>query len=71
MARSNKLTHLGSKGDARMVDVSAKPATERGAIAEGRGVMAPKTLELVPKGDAKRGDVPGPAPPALIHPRYA
>jgi cyclic pyranopterin phosphate synthase len=61
VARSNKLTHLGSKGDARMVDVSAKPATERVAIAEGRVVMAPKTLELVLKGDAKKGDVLGAA----------
>ena len=30
------LTHIDAKGEARMVDVSAKPATERTAVAEGR-----------------------------------
>ena len=35
-----KLTHLGKRGEARMVDVSAKAATERVAVAEGRVVMA-------------------------------
>ena len=44
-----------------MVDVSPKPATERVAIAEGRVVMKPATLELVLKGDAKKGDVLGAA----------
>jgi len=44
-----------------MVDVSAKPATERVAVAEGRVVMAPKTLAIVRKGNAKKGDVLGTA----------
>src|ERR1700716_1258998 len=44
-----------------MVDVSAKPATERGAVAEGRVLMATKTLDLVAKGNAKKGDVLGAA----------
>jgi len=57
--RAKKLTHLSGRGEARMVDVSAKPATERVAVAEGRVVMAPKTLEIVRKGDAKKGDVLG------------
>jgi cyclic pyranopterin phosphate synthase len=39
MARAAKLTHLGRGGEARMVDVSAKDATERIAIAEGRVTM--------------------------------
>ena len=56
-----KLTHLGQRGEARMVDVSAKAATERIAVAEGRVVMTRKTLELVLKGDAKKGDVLGAA----------
>src|ERR1041385_7823694 len=56
-----KLTHLGKRGEARMVDVSAKAATERGAVAEGRVVMSAKTLALVLKGDAKKGDVLGAA----------
>ena len=53
------LTHLGTGGDARMVDVSDKPATEREALAEGRVVMTVKTLDLVLEGNAKKGDVLG------------
>ena len=64
--RTKKLTHLGSRGEARMVDVSAKPATERIAVAEGRVIMAPKTLDLVRKGNAEKGDVPGTARIAAI-----
>ena len=59
MARSPKLTHLGKSGEARMVDVSEKRATERVAVAEGRVVMSAATLDLVLKGDAKKGDVLG------------
>jgi cyclic pyranopterin phosphate synthase len=44
-----------------MVDVSAKPATERVAVAEGRVIMQPKTLALIRAGDAKKGDVLGTA----------
>jgi cyclic pyranopterin monophosphate synthase len=55
--RAKKLTHLSGGGEVRMVDVSAKPATEREAVAEGRVVMAPKTLAIVRKGNAKKGDV--------------
>ena len=56
-----KLSHLGRGGEARMVDVSPKPTTDRVAIAEGRVVMAAKTLDLVLKGDSKKGDVLGAA----------
>jgi len=59
--RARKLTHLAASGEARMVDVSEKAATERVAIAEGRVVMAKKTLDLVLKGNAKKGDVLGAA----------
>jgi cyclic pyranopterin phosphate synthase len=55
------LTHIDSKGEARMVDVSAKPATERVAVAEGRVVMSKATLELIVSGNAKKGDVLGTA----------
>ncbi len=61
MPAGKKLSHLDQRGAARMVDVSAKPATERTAVAEGRVVMAPKTLDLVLRGDAKKGDVLGTA----------
>ncbi|HEY4203760.1 MAG TPA: cyclic pyranopterin monophosphate synthase MoaC, partial [Xanthobacteraceae bacterium] len=47
---SAKLTHIDSKGEARMVDVSAKPATERVAVAEGCVVMSKATLDLIVKG---------------------
>jgi cyclic pyranopterin phosphate synthase len=55
------LTHIGAKGEARMVDVSAKPATERLAVAEGRVVMSNATLALIISGNAKKGDVLGTA----------
>ncbi len=55
------LTHLGQSGEARMVDVSQKPATERIATAEGKVVMRAETLALVLSGDAKKGDVLGTA----------
>jgi cyclic pyranopterin monophosphate synthase len=55
------LTHIGKRGEARMVDVSEKAETERTAVAEGRVVMSAKTLDLVLKGDAKKGDVLGAA----------
>jgi cyclic pyranopterin phosphate synthase len=44
-----------------MVDVSAKAATARVAVAEGRVLMTKATLDLVLKGDAKKGDVLGAA----------
>src|SRR6202140_4616301 len=55
------LTHIDSRGEARMVDVSAKAATERTAVAEGRVVMSKATLELIVSGNAKKGDVLGAA----------
>ena len=51
------LTHIDAKGEARMVDVSAKPATERTAVAEGCVIMSKATLELIASGRAKKGDV--------------
>ncbi|MFL4969620.1 MAG: cyclic pyranopterin monophosphate synthase MoaC [Xanthobacteraceae bacterium] len=56
-----RLTHLGRRGAARMVDVGAKAVTERVAVAEGRVTMTAKTLDVVLKGDAKKGDVLGAA----------
>jgi len=55
------LTHIDAKGEARMVDVSAKLPTERTAVAEGRVVMSGATLELIVSGNAKKGDVFGTA----------
>jgi cyclic pyranopterin phosphate synthase len=56
---TGKLSHFDEAGQAHMVDVSAKPVTERIAVAEGRVVMAPETLALVLQGSAKKGDVLG------------
>jgi cyclic pyranopterin phosphate synthase len=53
------LTHFDDKGHAHMVDVSAKPVTDRVAVAEGRVLMSAETLALVTEGRAKKGDVLG------------
>lgn len=52
-----KLTHLDEAGNAAMVDVSAKPATEREAIAEGRITMSAEALAAIRDGAVKKGDV--------------
>ncbi|MEO8608503.1 MAG: cyclic pyranopterin monophosphate synthase MoaC [Chloroflexota bacterium] len=51
------LTHLDESGAARMVDVGAKPDTERVAIAGGSVFMQPETLRLIREGAIKKGDV--------------
>lgn len=53
----SRLTHLDDTGAAHMVDVSDKAATHRVAVAQGRIVMQPATLELALSGMAKKGDV--------------
>ena len=57
MSDDKQLTHIDEKGDVRMVDVSAKPDTERIAIAEGFIAMHPETLALIVEGKAAKGDV--------------
>jgi cyclic pyranopterin phosphate synthase len=52
-----KLTHIDAKGAARMVDVSAKPATDRRATARGRLLLSRSTLDLVKEGRTPKGDV--------------
>lgn len=51
------LTHLDETGKARMVDVGAKPESERVAVAEGAVYMQPETLRLIQEGALKKGDV--------------
>lgn len=53
------LTHFDAEGRAVMVDVSAKPATARLAIARGRVEMAPATLAAIRGGGIGKGDVLG------------
>ncbi len=52
-----KLTHLDESGRAHMVDVGAKPDTERLAVARGEVVMKRETLDLIRAGAVKKGDV--------------
>ncbi|MEM6394647.1 MAG: cyclic pyranopterin monophosphate synthase MoaC [Planctomycetota bacterium] len=52
-----ELTHLDGAGTARMVDVTAKPATDRTATAEGLVRLAPATGNLIRSGDVPKGDV--------------
>ncbi|MYA87246.1 MAG: cyclic pyranopterin monophosphate synthase MoaC [Boseongicola sp. SB0662_bin_57] len=51
------LTHFDGKGDARMVDVSEKPETDRIAVAEGCVRMTDETLAVITEGHAGKGDV--------------
>ncbi|RMA59565.1 cyclic pyranopterin monophosphate synthase subunit MoaC [Acidovorax sp. 100] len=53
------LTHFDAQGQAHMVDVSAKAATHRVAVASGRIEMQPATLSLIEAGTSKKGDVLG------------
>ena len=53
------LTHFDDQGHAHMVDVGAKPVTDRIATAEGHIVMTAATLGLITQGRAKKGDVLG------------
>lgn len=53
----NELTHFDDRGASRMVDVSAKPETERMARAEGFVLMRPETLRTIRDNVAAKGDV--------------
>lgn len=52
-----ELTHVNAKGEARMVNISQKDDTEREAIARGRVIMKPTTLEQIRTNSLKKGDV--------------
>lgn len=52
----SELTHIGPDGRARMVDIGAKPVTERVAVARGKVCMAPATRELAMNRDTRKGD---------------
>jgi cyclic pyranopterin monophosphate synthase len=53
----SRLTHFDDKGQAIMVDVSAKAETERVATAGGSVIMQQATLALIMAGGVKKGDV--------------
>ena len=52
-----RLTHVNSKGEARMVDVGQKGDTEREAVARGRVMMKPATLKQIETFGFEKGDV--------------
>jgi len=59
MNSTSPLTHFDAQGQAHMVDVGAKAATHRIAVATGRIEMLPVTWSLIASGTAKKGDVLG------------
>jgi cyclic pyranopterin phosphate synthase len=52
-----EFTHFNESGRARMVDISAKNATERTATAQARVFLLPETLEKIQQGKIAKGDV--------------
>ncbi len=62
----SRLTHFDADGAAHMVDVGDKAVTARRAVATGRIQMDRKTLEMIRRGDHKKGDVLGVARLAAI-----
>lgn len=54
-----ELTHFDSRGNARMVDISAKDITQREAVARAEIAMRPETFELIKAGGMAKGDVLG------------
>jgi cyclic pyranopterin phosphate synthase len=63
---TSPLTHFDAQGQAHMVDVGAKPATHRVAVARGSIRMQAATFDLIAQGQAKKGDVIGVARIAAI-----
>ena len=53
----SKLTHFNKTGEAHMVDVGEKPISHRIAVADGRIRMQTQTLQLIQRGEHKKGDV--------------
>jgi cyclic pyranopterin phosphate synthase len=53
----NKLTHVDEHGKAKMVDVSAKPVSEREAVARGEIRLKPGTIALINSNQIAKGDV--------------
>ncbi len=56
-AERRRLTHVDRRGRPRMVDVSAKPATARRAVAEAEVAVSAETMSLVIDGGGEKGDV--------------
>ncbi|HEX79270.1 MAG TPA: cyclic pyranopterin monophosphate synthase MoaC [Dehalococcoidia bacterium] len=52
-----ELSHVGSSGEAKMVDISAKDDTIREAVVTSGIRMKPETLEKIRQNQLKKGDV--------------
>ena len=52
-----RLTHLNEKGEANMVDVSAREVTTRIATASGRVSLSSEVLNLIANNQTPKGDV--------------
>jgi len=59
MAEARRLSHLDSRGRARMVDVAEKPVTLRVAQAEGQVILSREAFRLVRLNRIAKGDVLG------------
>lgn len=55
--KTNKLTHIDSEGNVRMVDITQKGETFRVAVAKGEIIMLPETLKLIQSGTLPKGNV--------------
>ncbi len=56
-AERRRLTHVDRRGRPRMVDVGAKPATARRAVAEAEVAVGAETMSLVIDGGGSKGDI--------------
>jgi cyclic pyranopterin phosphate synthase len=63
---TDRLSHVGESGEARMVDVSAKSESQRVAQATGSIRMKPETLAAIVNAQVKKGDVLGTARVAAV-----
>ena len=52
-----RLSHVGGDGRATMVDVGAKPVTDRRAVAGSRVVLSSHVLDLIERGETPKGAV--------------
>ena len=57
MKQTKNFSHLNMQGEARMVDVGAKPVQRRRAVAEGKLVCAPATIRALKRDALPKGDV--------------
>lgn len=55
----SRLTHIGSKGEAQMVDISSKEITKRMAVAGCKVMLGQKVFDLVSANQMEKGDVLG------------